>query len=579
MKVLVNCYSMPLAKEGAGGAGKYLQALLPNLAKKVDLTIVASSRNKEEYSYDGASTIIPYANTGDALKGVLTNQDIYYNPTNGMSVVDIGVDVPVVSMVHDLQHNCMPNFFSREAFDGRNRDYGFQLSRSDAVVAISNWEKENFKKYFSAEHSNVIYHSSYLYDSVGMNGDALSLDWDEFYLYPAVGWPHKNQARLIEAVYLANQYKSADINLVLTGIVDHHDSNDLWKKVLELYPTVNVKMLGHVTDEQLAWLMMNAKGMFFPSLYEGFGIPLIDAMNYELPVLCSNTTCVSEVTQGKVEYFRNPENSSSMAEDIIRFDDQISSSDYSIGEAKSVATSYSTDRMVEELVSFFKETISRKKNGEISLSYCTKNADLNIPTEKVSLIYMLNEVDEHSPAETISTLCSIVDTNPLIDRAIVIVPDTLIGQTFHNEYIELASANNIGVVLSKNSRQGFEKAMMESVIYFVNTEYFILTKDLAEHAEYKKNYRFGVSYMDHFSDVFSYDFMGEKANGLMYVDVPNDEAKSIKKFLEIKSGGFSEFVEHYSNRLLRTSVCRERGAPGSLSLLSHDCSKLNKIVG
>ena len=77
----------------------------------------------------------------------------------------------------------------------------------------------------------------------------------------------------------------------------------------EEYEAPNVHYLGYVSDEDAKLLMKHAKAFVFPSLYEGFGIPPLEAMAMGTPVICSNTSCLPEIFEDTVHYInpRNPQ--------------------------------------------------------------------------------------------------------------------------------------------------------------------------------------------------------------------------------------------------------------------------------
>jgi glycosyltransferase involved in cell wall biosynthesis len=119
----------------------------------------------------------------------------------------------------------------------------------------------------------------------------------EFIILPAATWPYKNHVRLLQAMALLRDTKRINIHLVLTGFVRsaHQDVREcLEKNRLEGL----VSWLGWISSEELAYIYQQARALVFPSLHEGFGLPIIEAMACGCPVLCSNTTSCGEVAGG-----------------------------------------------------------------------------------------------------------------------------------------------------------------------------------------------------------------------------------------------------------------------------------------
>lgn len=136
---------------------------------------------------------------------------------------------------------------------------------------------------------------------------------DEYILYLGINKPHKNLARLIEAYNLYHQRNpTSKVELVLAGKEDPRYSEGLRAKVRELGLEERVNFLGDVTEENLSKLYGCAKLFVLPSLYEGFGLPLLEAQACGAPVLCAGNTSLPEAGGSHVPTF-DPYNISEIA--------------------------------------------------------------------------------------------------------------------------------------------------------------------------------------------------------------------------------------------------------------------------
>jgi glycosyltransferase involved in cell wall biosynthesis len=144
----------------------------------------------------------------------------------------------------------------------------------------------------------------------------LPRDWaGPFAFYPANDLPHKNHRGLFDALQRL-QDTGVDIPLILTG--DRRMELLDVKSITDEYGLqAHVLDLGHVSCAQLSWLYKNAKMLVFPSRFEGFGLPVLEAMQHELPVTCSGTTSLPEVGGEAALYF-DPNRPEDMAEKIGR---------------------------------------------------------------------------------------------------------------------------------------------------------------------------------------------------------------------------------------------------------------------
>jgi glycosyltransferase involved in cell wall biosynthesis len=195
--------------------------------------------------------------------------------------------VPSVVTLHDLQHLDLPHLFSRaeRAF----RAVAWHRSVRGATLAIvpSAFVRDRAVELLGldARRVRVIHH--------GIDHDVFSPAGEErepFLLYPARPWPHKNHARLFEAFALLRRERP-ELRLVLTGGGD--------------FGTVpaGVELRGHVPPDELVALLRRASALVFPSLYEGFGQPPLEAMACGCPVACSDAASLPEVCGDAARYF------------------------------------------------------------------------------------------------------------------------------------------------------------------------------------------------------------------------------------------------------------------------------------
>jgi len=113
--------------------------------------------------------------------------------------------------------------------------------------------------------------------------------------------PRKNFVNLIKAYQMLPARLRKSFRLIIIGKRGWH-----YKEILNLgAKTKGVKFLGYLPEKKLADWYRLASLFVYPSLYEGFGLPVIEAMSYGLPVICSNTTSLPEIAGGAALFF-NP---------------------------------------------------------------------------------------------------------------------------------------------------------------------------------------------------------------------------------------------------------------------------------
>jgi len=167
----------------------------------------------------------------------------------------------------------------------------------------------------------------------------------QFVMYVGNTFPYKNISRLIEAhqLLLADH---PDLYLFVVGKIDKN------VEVLQKWVAENkyrqVHFTGFVSDEELAWLYKHAKAYVFPSLSEGFGMPGLEAMQFDLPVVSSDATCLPEI-YGEAAHYFDPEDVNEMAVSIneVLTDDKLRQK--LIASGRRQRTLYSWEEMTKKI--------------------------------------------------------------------------------------------------------------------------------------------------------------------------------------------------------------------------------------
>ena len=200
--------------------------------------------------------------------------------------------------------------------------YCSSAKAAHAVIAISNHAKESLVARYEIHPRkiSVIYHgvnNGYrpIDDSETLNSARSRLGLTRpFIYYPAATWPHKNHGALLEALQILIERYGFDGQLVLTGV--EKSAHEKLQQDIACRGVDNVVLvLGYLPYPDLPILFNLAKLMVFPSLFEGFGLPVLEAMACGCPVVCSGTTSLPEVADDAAMYF-DPKRPEDIAEKI-----------------------------------------------------------------------------------------------------------------------------------------------------------------------------------------------------------------------------------------------------------------------
>lgn len=200
--------------------------------------------------------------------------------------------IPFLYEPWDLQHRHYPEFFSKEEFAWRDRLYYEGCHKAKLVITATKWIKQDIIKQFGILPSKiaVIPRRSLIFDN-HMHIKKRS----GFAFYPAMTFPSKNHLCLLDAVARLRDKKKIILPLICTGRFYEPHFSKLLQKVEQHKLEGQVYFLGPVSNEMLMLLFNTAKFMVFPSLFEGLGLPLLEAVQQGLPIIASNSTCIPEV--------------------------------------------------------------------------------------------------------------------------------------------------------------------------------------------------------------------------------------------------------------------------------------------
>jgi glycosyltransferase involved in cell wall biosynthesis len=221
-------------------------------------------------------------------------------------------NVPAVCVIYDLQYKIYPEFFAPEDIVHRDRSFTDAARRSAALVAISNYSRDAAiaegkldPAHIKTIHLHISQHSLRNAKRDETILDRLQLVTGKYLIYPANFWKHKNHEMLLTAFGLARRSGLADdIRLVCTGAPG---ARQQWLKQATrgLGLENHVLFPGYLANAELLALISDSSGVIFPSLYEGFGLPIVEAMATGVPVACSNVTSLPEVA-GNAAILFNP---------------------------------------------------------------------------------------------------------------------------------------------------------------------------------------------------------------------------------------------------------------------------------
>lgn len=248
----------------------------------------------------------------------------FYNP-----------NIPTLSIVYDLQFLDYPDFFTEQERFYRQLHFDQTCRLADHIATISEFTRQSVLKNSDVPPERITtIHIGMVHDYSGDSNPEelrialgrLELSPQGYLFYPANFWAHKNHKALLQGFKIFRQnHPGSDLKIVFTGALDDR-REFLLAEAKQMGLDRHIVAPGFLPDQEIGILYRGAKGIIFPSLYEGFGIPLLEAMQAGIPVACSNVTSLPEIGGDAVLYF-DPRNilEISQAIETLTFNDTIRS--------------------------------------------------------------------------------------------------------------------------------------------------------------------------------------------------------------------------------------------------------------
>jgi glycosyltransferase involved in cell wall biosynthesis len=328
---------------GVGGTEIYLRSLLTGLAKidssneywvftnrETGRDLVPDQPNFHWKPQPVRAAVRPWRllweQTG--LVWAARNVDVLFNP--GFTAPALSLR-PSVTVFHDLQHKRCPQYFRWFDLPFWNLFLWIAIQRSRALIAVSQATRQDLQRFYGRD-STVVLHGvdpAFLAIAEGRRPQ-------NYILCVSTLHPHKNLERLLH-VY-ANTPNLP--HLVIAGM-----KGFAAKKIEELAGD-HVRITGWIPREELYSLFRGACAFVYPSTFEGFGIPVLEAMAAGIPVACSDIPPLREVAGDTVIYF-DPGDNVSMSEALRR----VVSDDSRVDAARRRAQEFSWEKCARETLS------------------------------------------------------------------------------------------------------------------------------------------------------------------------------------------------------------------------------------
>jgi len=242
--------------------------------------------------------------------------NLFWSPDGFCS---LGSNVPQIATIHDLNFEHNPKDLPWIVSKYYRFFFPKFVRKANKIITVSGYSKNDIHKLYAipTEKIKVVYNgSNEAYQPIEYNSQQKIRDQytegNPFFVFVGSLHPRKNVKRLIEAFEIVSK-KNTEIQLVIVG-------SAMWKdEQLPISDELQHRIIftGHLDFPELTKIMASALALTYIPYFEGFGIPLAEAMNCGTPILAANTTCLPEIA-GDAAIYCDPFNTHDIANGMLR---------------------------------------------------------------------------------------------------------------------------------------------------------------------------------------------------------------------------------------------------------------------
>jgi glycosyltransferase involved in cell wall biosynthesis len=245
--------------------------------------------------------------------------DVFVSPDGFCSLTST---IPQCLVIHDLGFLHYPKTYKRSHIQYFKRNTARFLKKATTVVTVSEFSKNDIVKNYRIAPAQI----DVVYNGVKESFQPLAFhqkqvfkdkysDGKEYFIYAGAIQPRKNLINLLKAFSIFKKRLQSNMKLVIAGRMAW--KNQEFLKLIDSYKyKSDVVLTGYLPEQELAGVMASAYALVYPSLFEGFGVPVAEAMKCRVPVLTSEGTSMQEVA-GEAGLYFDPNNYMDIAEKMM----------------------------------------------------------------------------------------------------------------------------------------------------------------------------------------------------------------------------------------------------------------------
>lgn len=352
-----------------GGAEQYVRNTVHEMAYRNQWEIYVFVNNTAfpTFTEEGCTKIVQIEDDQDRdvqLKFWIDdkNIDVMFCPLFFIAPGDC--PIPAVASILDVQHEFFPQYFSKKVLADIRKSTADTLLQADGIITISEYSKQTIMDKYQVPSDKICV--TYLNSDSAFDlplepekKDAYKRKIGSDYIfYPANSWPHKNHLNLLKAYSILKENYQSKLKLVFTGD-GKQQKKDIENYISDHHLEEDVIYLGYLSQEEMPYVFANAAVMAFPSVFEGFGIPLVEAMKANVAIACSRCGSIPEVAGNAALYF-DADNPEDIADKINQLATDPELRNEFIKKGQEAAKKYSWHKCAEDTAAYLEQIWKQK---------------------------------------------------------------------------------------------------------------------------------------------------------------------------------------------------------------------------
>lgn len=320
MKIAVDC-----RMSGKSGIGTFLDGILPYFLKSKNEFLLLTEKNLPAFERENIEQVICPVKTFSLkeifffppeIKGKINGCDIYFSPYCNLPS---GIKIPVFTTIHDVVFLDVPGLAGKAGTFIRKCFYAHAVKKSKAIFTVSEFSKERIKAHLKCKKPlYVVYNGVPSYIESDNQAEAEKTQKDSTILFIGNIKKHKGLSTLLTAfsIFRGRCAKNQELlpELLIVGSQENFRTKDESLSALLSENSAGIKFTGWIPDSELKALIQKARLLVQPSLYEGFGIPPLQALYSGTKAVISDIPVFKEIYAGlPVTFFKTGD-----ADDLAR---------------------------------------------------------------------------------------------------------------------------------------------------------------------------------------------------------------------------------------------------------------------